>query len=60
MDWHKQTIRVGTLAVVTAMLLRFVCSDIFGSALGIFQQPELASAASAAETILYPVGYPIF
>jgi stage II sporulation protein P len=55
MDWHKQTIRVGTLAVVTAMLLRFVCSDIFGSALGIFQQPELASFLIYTETGRRPV-----
>ena len=50
MNWHKRTVRVGILAVITAMLLRFAGSDIFGSALGIFAQPELASFLIYSET----------
>lgn len=50
MGWHKRTVRVGILAVITAMLLRFAGSDIFGSALGIFAQPELASFLIYSET----------
>lgn len=50
MNWHKRTTRVGVLAVITAMLLRFAGSDIFGNALGIFAQPELASFLIYSET----------
>lgn len=50
MKWHKRTIRVGILAVLTAMLLRFVGSGMFGSAAGIFAQPELASFLIYSET----------
>lgn len=50
MNWHKQTIRVGILAVLTAMLLRYAGSDLFGHALGIFSQPRLASFLIYSET----------
>ena len=32
MKWHNISIRVGTLAVLTAMLLRFALSGVFGGA----------------------------
>ena len=50
MNWHKRTARVGILAVITAMLFRFAGSSIFGSALGVFAQPELASFLIYSET----------
>lgn len=43
MKWNKFSIRVGTLAVLAAMLLRFALSGVFGNAWGLFAQPELAS-----------------
>lgn len=55
MKWHKRTIRVGVLAVLTAMLLRFALSGMFGSAAGIFAQPELASFLIYSETGRRPV-----
>lgn len=50
MNWRNMTIRVGVLAVLTAMLLRFAGSGLFGSAWGIFAQPELASFLIYSET----------
>lgn len=50
MKWHNFSIRVGTLAVLTAMLLRFALSGAFGNAWGLFAQPELASFLVYSET----------
>lgn len=50
MKWNNLTLRVGVLAVVAAMLLRFAGSGIFGNAIGIFAQPELASFLIYSET----------
>ena len=36
MKWNDLTLRVGVLAVMAAMLLRFAGSGIFGNAIGIF------------------------
>lgn len=55
MKWHKQAVRAGALAILTATLLRFACSGIFGSAVGIFAQPELASFLIYSETGRKPV-----
>lgn len=50
MKWHNISIRVGTLAVLAAMLLRFALSGALGNAWGIFAQPELASFLLYSET----------
>ncbi|MBQ7416203.1 MAG: stage II sporulation protein P [Oscillospiraceae bacterium] len=50
MKWHKLSLRVGILAVLAAMLLRFAGSGLFGEAVGIFSQPELASFLIYSET----------
>ena len=43
MNWNKQTLRVGALAILFAMLLRLIGSGVFSSTLEVFAQPELAS-----------------
>lgn len=43
MNWNKQALRVGGLAILFAMLLRLIGSGVFGSTLSVFAQPELAS-----------------
>lgn len=43
MNWNKQTLRVGALAILFAMLLRLIGSGVFGSTLEVFARPELAS-----------------
>ena len=50
MKWNDLTLRVGVLAVMAAMLLRFAGSGIFGNAIGIFAQPEIASFLIYSET----------
>lgn len=50
MKWNDLTLRVGVLAVLAAMLLRFAGSGIFGNAIGIFAQPELAAFLIYSET----------
>lgn len=50
MNWQNISIRVGVLALLTAMLLRFAFSGLFGNAWGIFAQPELASFLIYSET----------
>lgn len=50
MKWNDLTLRVGVLAVLAAMLLRFAGSGIFGDAIGVFAQPELASFLIYSET----------
>ena len=50
MKWHKISLRVGTLAVLAAMLLRFALSSGLGSVWGIFAQPQLASFLIYSET----------
>lgn len=50
MKWQNISIRTGTLAVLTAMLLRFALSGAFGNAWGLFAQPELASFLVYSET----------
>ena len=56
MKWHNISIRVGTLAVLTAMLLRFALSGVFGGAWDLFSQPELASFLLYSETGRTPEG----
>ena len=50
MKWHKLSIRMGTLAILVAMLLRFALSGALGNAWDIFAQPELASFLIYSET----------
>ena len=50
MKWHNISIRVGTLAVLVAMLLRFALSASLGNVWGLFAQPELASFLLYSET----------
>lgn len=50
MKWHNISIRVGMLAVLTAMLLRFALSGAIGNAWDLFAQPELASFLVYSET----------
>ena len=50
MKWQNISIRVGTLAVLTAMLLRFAISGALGNAWDLFAQPELASFLLYSET----------
>ena len=50
MNWNKQILRVGGLAIRLAMLLRLSGSGVFGSTLEVFAQPELASFLIYAET----------
>ena len=56
MKWQNISIRVGTLAVLTAMLLRFALSGVFGGAWDLFSQPELASFLLYSETGRSPQG----
>ena len=50
MKWNDLTLRVGVLAVLAAMLLRFAGSGIFGDTIGVFAQPEQASFLIYSET----------
>ena len=50
MNWNKQTLRVGALAILFAMLLRLIGSGVLGSTLEVFAQPELASFLIYSET----------
>ena len=50
MNWKNLTVRVGVLAVLAALLLRFAGSSMLGGAWGIFAQPELASFLIYSET----------
>lgn len=50
MEWNKRTLRVGSLAILFAMLLRLIGSGMFGSTLAVFSQPELASFLIYAES----------
>lgn len=50
MNWRNMTFRVGVLAVLTAMLLRFAGSGLLGGAWEIFAQPELAAHLIYSET----------
>jgi stage II sporulation protein P len=50
MNWNKQALRVGGLAILFAMLLRIIGSGVFGSTLAVFAQPELASFLIYSET----------
>lgn len=50
MNKNQQTLRVGALAVLLAMLLRLICSGTLGSVLEVFAQPELASFLIYTET----------
>lgn len=50
MNWNKQALRVGGLAILFAMLLRLIGSGVFGSTLAVFAQPELASFLIYSET----------
>lgn len=43
MNWNKQTLRAGALAILLAMVLRLIGSGVFGDVLEVFAQPELAS-----------------
>ena len=50
MKWHNISIRMGTLVILAAMLLRFALSGALGSTWDIFAQPELASFLIYSET----------
>ena len=50
MKWHKFSLRVGILAILAAMLLRFALSSGLGNVWGIFSQPQLASFLIYSET----------
>lgn len=55
MNWNKQALRVGGLAILFAMLLRLIGSGVFGSSFAVFAQPELASFLIYSETGRKPV-----
>lgn len=50
MKWHNLSIRMGTLVILVAMLLRFALSGALGNTWDIFAQPELASFLIYSET----------
>lgn len=50
MKWHNISLRMGTLAIVVAMLVRFALSGVLGGAWGIFSNPQLASFLIYSET----------
>lgn len=50
MKWYNTSLRVGTLAVLVAMLLRFALSGALGNAWDLFSQPQLASFLIYSET----------
>lgn len=55
MNWNKQTLRVGSLAILLAVLLRLIGSGVFGSTFEVFAQPELASFLIYSQTGRKPV-----
>ena len=50
MNWNKQALRVGALAIFFAMLLRLIGSGVLGATFEVFAQPELASFLIYSET----------
>lgn len=50
MNWNKQTLRAGVLAILLAMMLRLIGSGFFADTLAVFSQPELADFIIAGET----------
>lgn len=50
MKWRNISLRVGTLAVLVAMLLRFALSGAFGNVWDVFAHPQLASFLIYSET----------
>ena len=50
MNWNKQALRVGALAILFAMLLRLIGSGVLGTTFEVFAQPELASFLIYSET----------
>ena len=50
MNWNKQTLRAGALAIVLAMVLRLIGSSIFADTLAVFSQPELTDFIISGET----------
>lgn len=50
MDKQKQAFRVGSLAILLAILLRMVCSGALGDRVALFSRPRLAGFLLHAET----------
>lgn len=50
MDKQKQAFRVGSLAILLAVLLRMVCSTALGNDMPLFSQPQLAAFLLYTET----------
>lgn len=50
MNWNKQTLRAGVLAIALAMLLRLIGSGFFADTLAVFSQPELSDYIISGET----------
>lgn len=56
MNWNKQTLRAGVLAILLAMMLRLIGSGFFADSLAVFSQPELADFIISGETGRKPTG----
>jgi stage II sporulation protein P len=50
MNWNKQTLRAGVLAILLAMTLRLIGSGFFADSLAVFSQPELSDFLISGET----------
>ena len=50
MNWNKQTLRAGVLAILLAMMLRLIGSGFFADSLAVFSQPELSDFLISGET----------
>ncbi len=50
MNWNKQTLRAGVLAILLAMMLRLIGSGFFADTLAVFSQPELSDFIISGET----------
>lgn len=58
MDKQKQAFRVGTLAILLAVLLRMVCSGALGDRVALFSRPRLAGFLLYTQTGREPVTAP--
>ena len=50
MNWNKQTLRAGVLAILLAMMLRLIGSGFLADSLAVFSQPELSDLIISGET----------
>ena len=55
MNWNKQTLRAGVLAILLAMMLRLIGSGFFADTLAVFSQPELSDLIISGETGRKPI-----